>query len=94
MCLNPLQSQQGANGFTRAMYSLLYTKAFQPFLLNLSISIQAGKPSHPHCGLQKPGCVVLTLPRNLQSSRSDSRSVRFLWMMRWRRDCWQKPNMN
>ena len=30
MCLNPLQSQQGANGFTRAMYSLLYTKAFQP----------------------------------------------------------------
>lgn len=35
-----------------------------------------------------------TRPKYLQSNKSDSLSVLLRWMMRWRRDCWQKLNMN
>lgn len=34
--------------------------------------------------------VIYTRPRYFQSRRSERRSVRFLWMMRCRRLCWQK----
>lgn len=37
---------------------------------------------------------ILTIPKFLQSSNSLSLSVRFLWIMRCRRDKWVKSNIN
>lgn len=45
-----------------------------------------------HINKINPRIHNLTLPRYLQSKRSLRRSVRFLWMIRWRRLCLQNWN--
>lgn len=66
--------------------AIIFTVRKTGYFLGKLVSVWAMPVSH-QCV-----CVWLTRPRYLQSSRSLRRSVRFLWMMRCLRLCWQNWN--